>query len=130
MTLADLDSELDRGVGIAHLSGEIDASNRDEVFERLLGVLRNADWGLVLDLTELRYVDSAGIDMILRLRQRLSSRQQRLRVVAPPSRFVAEVLETVRIAELVPVDTTVAEAVDVLSERLKPPSRVPRPYHR
>jgi anti-sigma B factor antagonist len=114
MTLAELTSELDRGVGIAHLRGEVDASNRNEILERLLGVIRNADLGLVLDLTELRYLDSAGIDLILRLGERLSSRQQHLRVVAPPSRFVAEVLETVRLQEIVPVDTTVPEAVEAL----------------
>jgi len=117
MSLAELHSELDHGVGIAHLSGEIDASNRNEILGQLLGMLRNADWGLVLDLTDLRYLDSAGIELIVRLRQRLSSRQQHLRVAAPPGRFVAEVLETVRLKEIVPVDATVEEAVDAVRER-------------
>ena len=127
MSLVELRSELDEGVGIAHLRGEIDASNRNEVLGQLLGLLRNADWVRVLDLTDLRYLDSAGIDLIFRLGQRLSSRQQHLRVVAPPGRFVAEVLETVRLKEIVPVDATVSEAADAVrgerSERRKAPPR-------
>ena len=122
MTMLDLRSEFDEGVGIAYLRGEIDASNRDEVLDQLLRVLRNADFGLVLDLTEVRYLDSAGIDLILRLGQRLGSRQQALRVVAPASGFVSEVLETVRLSELVPVDASVPDAVEALDE--------PRPERR
>lgn len=124
--MLDLRGEFDHGVGIAHLRGEIDASNRSEVLERLLRVLRNADLGLVLDLTEVRYLDSAGIDLILRLGQRLGGRQQELRVVAPPSGFVSEVLETVRLPELVPVHTTVADAVEAFGEQRPERREAPR----
>lgn len=114
MTLAEVHTELERGVGIARISGEIDASNRAEMRSRLLDFVHNADWGLVLDLSALRYLDSAGIEMILHLAKRLESRQQRLRVVAPPESFVADVLEAVRLREIVPVDEDVAEAIGEL----------------
>jgi len=114
LSLAEVHTELERGIGVARISGEIDASNQDEIRSQLLGFVHNADWGLVLDLSTLRYLDSAGIEMILHLAKRLDSRQQRLRVVAPPESFVADVLEAVRLREIVPVDEDVAAAVGEL----------------
>jgi anti-sigma B factor antagonist len=113
--LAELHTEFERGVGIARISGEIDASNRIEMRSQLLDFVHNASWGLVLDLSALRYLDSAGIEMVLHLAQRLQSRQQQLRVVAPAETFVADVLETVRLREVVPVDEDVAEAIGALA---------------
>jgi anti-anti-sigma factor len=114
MMLAELQTEFERGVGIARISGEVDASNKTEVRSQLLDFVHNADWGLVLDLSTLRYLDSAGIDMVLHLAERLRSRQQQLRVVAAPDSFVADVLDAVRLREIVPVDDEVAEAIGEL----------------
>ena len=115
MTLAEVRTELERGVAIARVSGEIDASNQAEMRSQLLDIVHNAGWGLVLDLSDIRYLDSAGIEMVLHLAKRLGLRQQRLRVVAPPDSFVADVLETVRLREIVPVDEDAAAAIGELA---------------
>jgi anti-anti-sigma factor len=68
-------------VPVARPRGDIDASNatrlRDDLSESLG---RGAD-ELVLDLTSVDYVDSAGIDMLFRLHELLRQRRAILRLV-------------------------------------------------
>ena len=51
--------------------------------------------GLVVDFSELEFIDSSGIAMLFALVRQLGSRRQDLRVVAPAGQPVARVLEIV-----------------------------------
>ncbi len=67
------------------VSGEIDLSNAAH-FERVLkGSVTNLDHELVLGLSEVTYVDSAGIKVMFELARRLKDHQQRLVLVVPQS---------------------------------------------
>ena len=112
--------EIDRleGVVLARVSGELDASNATRVQERLLEGLGNEGAGLVVDLTETAYVDSAGIRILFDIGERLSVRGMQLRLVAAPDSFTADVLDSVRIADRFPVEETAASAAAALRERL------------
>ena len=116
--IASVDVESARGVPVARISGEIDASNASAVRDRLLDTLGNEGPGLVVDLTETRYLDSAGIRILFEVGARLGMRGMELRLVAAPDSFTADVLETVRIADRVAVDDAVPAAAGALAEAL------------
>ncbi len=68
---------------VAQVSGEIDLSNVENIERALVEATPNHLLTLVLDLTDLDYLDSAGIQLIYKLRENLRARGQRLRLVIP-----------------------------------------------
>jgi anti-anti-sigma factor len=81
--LADVDFSTRDKVLIAHLTGEVDLSNADQLSTALTDATVNELLVLVLDLSDVDYFDSAGIQLIYRLRESLRSRGQTLRLVIP-----------------------------------------------
>jgi len=78
------------GIVIARVAGEIDLSNATSLQTELAASVSNAARGLVIDLSELEFLDSSGVHMLYDIADRLATRQQRLAVViapeAPPRR--------------------------------------------
>jgi anti-anti-sigma factor len=93
--LGDLRHELRAEILYASLSGEVDMSNADELREALLAAMPNGAHGLVLDLSAIGYLDSAGIHLIFRLRDSLARRGQRMRIVIPDD---SPINDTLRLA--------------------------------
>jgi len=100
----------DDGVVVASLSGEIDLSNAAEITDALLGGIPNEALGLVIDLSEVSYIDSAGVRMLAELDHRLGWRAQTLRVVAPEESRSRRVLEIAGLERVLSLDTTVEAA--------------------
>jgi anti-anti-sigma factor len=90
--LATLRIEQGEPVIIAHVIGEIDASNVREVEAQILDAVQNSAFGLVLDLADVTYLDSACVQMLGDLAQRVGWREQRLALVAPAGSRVHRVL--------------------------------------
>lgn len=65
------------------MTGEIDLSNVENIERALVEATPNHLLTLVLDLTDLDYLDTAGIQLIYKLRENLRARGQRLRLVIP-----------------------------------------------
>ncbi len=116
MELASLTVEEDEPAVVTQLEGEVDASNAEHVGEHALAQVTNEAIGLVLDLTSVRYVDSAGIEMLFGLRDRLERRRQRLALVVPDDAPIMQMLVLSAVQQLVPVAPTRAEAVAALRE--------------
>ena len=80
------------GIVMAAVEGEIDLSNADSLQAGLTGAVSNSARGLMIDLTELEFLDSSGVHMLYDLADRLATRQQRFAVVlgreAPPRRAI------------------------------------------
>ena len=95
MPLADLELESIVGLPVAHLSGEIDRSNAAELGERVTAAIAEEGGGLVVDLSELAFIDSTGIHMLFELAAELKRQQQALRVVVPAGAHLGEILDTV-----------------------------------
>jgi anti-anti-sigma factor len=100
----------DDGVVVASLSGEIDLSNAAEITDALLGGVPNEALGLVIDLSAVSYIDSAGVRMLAELDHRLGWRAQALRVVAPQESRSRRVLEIAGLERVLSLDTTVEAA--------------------
>lgn len=81
--MSPLDLEKVNGVPIAHIDEDIDAANAKAIQQELAHALDPDALSLVVDLSDTRYVDSAGIDMLLRLSDRLDRRRAKLILVIP-----------------------------------------------
>jgi anti-sigma B factor antagonist len=95
--LADLDVEVQGAIVYGQLRGEIDMSNARELREELSGVTPNHAVGLLLDLSEVDYLDSAGIHLIHYLREDLRASGLHLRLVIPDA---SPIHDTLRLAGL------------------------------
>ena len=106
--------EEQRRVVVARLSGEIDVTNRDEVYATLDRAVTNTALGLVVDLSEIGYFDSAAVHLLFDVRTQLQRHRQGLRIVVPPDTFIRRVLQIVNLDAEVGLDETVAEALSKL----------------
>ena len=107
--LVRVDISGDDDFQIARLAGEIDISNAGQVTD-VLTRMPNTLHGLIIDLTELTYLDSAGVRMLYELGKRLSLRSQSMVVVSPAGQPPRRVLELTGVPERVQVVETLAEA--------------------
>jgi anti-anti-sigma factor len=83
MSLADVQINLSRSALIARVSGEIDMSNAEDMGATVVGATPNEVSGVVLDLSDVEYLDSAGIYVIFGMRASLQARGQTLIMVIP-----------------------------------------------
>ena len=82
--LAHVAVERHDGAVLARLSGEIDLSNASAVEDQVTGGVAGAT-AVAVDLSGLRYLDSAGLALLSRLAGRLAALAGSLRLVVPPS---------------------------------------------
>jgi anti-anti-sigma factor len=92
MTLGDLQVSFRDGVLVARLTGEIDMSNAGDLRAAITQSTPSGSLGVVLDLTDVDYIDSAGIHLLYRLGESLRARGQALRVVIPPGSVASDAL--------------------------------------
>lgn len=83
MTLADVQLTPAPHALIARVTGEIDMSNAEDMGATVIGSTPNEASGVVLDLSDLEYVDSAGIYVLFGMRASLQARGQTLILVLP-----------------------------------------------
>jgi anti-sigma B factor antagonist len=115
MPLADVHFEPVGDVVVAHLTGEIDMSNADDVADALSGQTPTEARALVLDLREVVYLDSAGIRLIYSVRSRLDHRGQQMRLVVEPGGPITDALRIADVPRAVGAVETVDAAVASLS---------------
>jgi anti-sigma B factor antagonist len=112
MRLADLHFSERDGYVIAVVVGEIDMSNAAEIARTLADETPNDAQGLVLNLSGIDYLDSAGIHLIYRLRESLRTRGLRLAVVVPRESPVFDALRLAGIERHLNVLETVDAAFE------------------
>ncbi|HEY1713256.1 MAG TPA: STAS domain-containing protein [Solirubrobacteraceae bacterium] len=85
MKLADVQFSDHERVVVARLTGEVDLSNAESIEAAISEAMPNQALALILDVSALGYLDSAGIHLIYKLREKLRARGQALRLVIPPN---------------------------------------------
>lgn len=98
-------------VPVGRIEGEIDISNANDVRDALERLVGNAALGLVVDLSDVHYFDSAAVHLILRLAAQLEKRRQELHAVVPSDDAVRHVLTLMAVDRLVPMHASVAAAI-------------------
>jgi anti-sigma B factor antagonist len=102
---------------VARISGEIDISNVGAVKRKLTDAVTSAARGLVVDISGTTYLDSSGVYLLFDLHRALEGRQQQLCVVAPPTTPSTRVLLITGFDHIVPVTSTVEEAMEKVGAR-------------
>jgi anti-anti-sigma factor len=110
MRLADVEFDSSGHGVVAHVSGEIDLSNAEIIGAALVDSMQNHEHRLILDLSDVEYLDSAGIQLIYQLRERLRARGQALRLVIPSSSASHDALRLAGLSQHVEMAETVEEA--------------------
>ena len=108
------------GVAVAHLAGDVDISHAVSLRNELMRAISNQEFGLVVDMSDVRYLDSAGVNVLFELAERLSSRQQQLTAVVPDEALIERVISLVNLRSVMPTHRTVDDAVSAV-RALAPP---------
>ena len=111
MTLGDLDLELQDSVLVARMTGEVDLSNARVMEDAIVVATPNHATTVVVDLSRLDYLDSAGIQLLYRLREQLQMRGQDLRLVLPADSPAAEALKLAGVMDQLRTSDTLQEAL-------------------
>ncbi len=117
MRPGDLQSELVSGILHARILGEIDMSNAAELGDAVAEATPNDAIGIVLDLSDVEYVDSAGIQLIYRLRETLRARGQRMALVIPEDSIVNDALRLAGIEQEAGATRSLEEATRLVNPR-------------
>jgi anti-anti-sigma factor len=106
-----VEHETDGATVIVRIEGDVDAGNAATLHDDISSVLTNHHMGLVLDLSQTRYLDSAGIQMLLDLSERLRSRGQNLAVYMTREQPLRLTLSLFELERAFPVSDSLQEAV-------------------
>ena len=99
------------GIPVARMPGDVDAANAEGVGSEILAVLDNDAPGMVIDLRGTRYMDSAGLDMLFRIHERLRARRQRVAVAIEDDAPLVRVLRIVALPDVIPMHSDLAGAL-------------------
>jgi anti-anti-sigma factor len=103
-------TQLVAGVPVARPRTDIDAANARPVRDELAAAIGDAE-KLVLDLSDTRYVDSVGIDMLFRLNELLHERRAALVLVIPQSSPLTRLAQIVSLPSAMAIHETVEQAL-------------------
>ena len=120
MSLADVQIALTPNALVASVSGEIDISNAEEMGATVIGATPTEAQGVVLDLSAVEYLDSAGIYVIYGMRSSLQARGQALILVIPPRSPVHDALRLAGAEHPGEVAEQVDEALRAIGEAGSP----------
>jgi anti-sigma B factor antagonist len=118
--LARLTLETRDEIQVAHIVGEVDIANASTLESEISDTVANTALGLVVDLTDTDYFDSAGIRMLFELRKRLTGRRQSLRVVVPRDSVIITALLVTEVDQIIPIDQTVDESLSAIAADGRP----------
>ena len=107
----------DDGVAVAHLRGEIDVMNVPLITGQMRDGARDSAVGLAVDLTDVRYLDSAGMQMLFHLAQELSVARKGMAVALPDTSPITRLLSITHFQATAKVLPTLAECLDSLRSR-------------
>lgn len=94
-----IDVENLKRVDLITVKGRIDSSNASEMDEALQGVMNDGRYNIVLDLSEVTYMSSAGLRALVSALRESKKRRGDVRIASPSERVV-EVLDLAGLAPL------------------------------
>lgn len=100
-TTVEIDTHLDpTGAQIVILSGELDSSNAASLQEKMAAITAHHSQRLIFDLTGLRFMDSAGIAVLISASTQINSVS-----VRNPSPIIRRVLETTGLSNVFVIES-------------------------
>ena len=83
-----LEEPVDENTHVVSLGGEVDAVSAPQLGKRLLGLAEQGKKGVVVDLSEVTFMDSTGIGVLLNALRNLTTRDSQLVLVCPTERVL------------------------------------------
>jgi anti-sigma B factor antagonist len=111
---------LDPDAAVLELGGEVDLLTVARLASELDGEIRSGAGDVIVDLGEVEYIDSAGLQVLLGAQRRLARQGRRLGIVCPPGP-VLRVFELSRLLDTLTIAASLREL-----RRRRGPSRRPR----
>jgi anti-anti-sigma factor len=99
---------------VAEVEGEIDLKDTADLADELVEITPGTAGGLVLDLTDVTYIDSAGIRMLFEVVRRLEARRQILALALPDDSPIRALLKFAGVQDAIHVCNTPEECVMTL----------------
>lgn len=106
--------QLHNGVSIVRLGGEIDASNIPEVGVSLRAIA--AGQGMIVDLSEVTYLNSAMVKLLFDLSEMMRRRHQQLRLVMIEGAPMRTVFQLLKFDLVLPLHASIADALQSHAE--------------
>ena len=113
--LARMDVSRQGDVVVAQVVGDIDLSNSAELRRALTDAAAPEATGVVVDMSEVGYIDSTGLTVLSDLARDLDLRRQRLAVVVPPESGVRRLLELVQLDRVIALRESLDDASAALA---------------
>jgi anti-anti-sigma factor len=109
--LADVRVEREDATVVAVLSGEVDMSNAASVRLQIAESVTPDDDALIVDLSELSFIDSAGLHAVIELGTVLEERRQQLLLCVPHGSSIERAIEIVGLPHAISVHPDRGEAM-------------------
>lgn len=101
---------------VARLEGDIDLANTPTVAAAVLEGVPNDAVGLVVDLSDVRYIDSVGVRMLFTFIRSLHASRQGMAIAVPQGSPVRKLLKITHLDEATMFRASVDEATGALQE--------------
>lgn len=111
ITAATFTPATNAGFLIGEIRGEIDMATARGLRDQLAASVPNTAKGVLLDLSPVPYIDSAGIRLLFGLAEDLQTRRQQLRLVVPEGAPIQTVLRLVDLHAAAPIHPSIDEAL-------------------
>jgi anti-sigma B factor antagonist len=106
-----LQARLDGSTAVLAVDGEVDMASAPELRAALIDLLDKGATSLVLDLAGVSFMDSSGLGTLVGVLKRVRERDGSMRL-ASPTRAVLRVLELASLDRILPVTSSVEEALE------------------
>lgn len=107
----DIEIDTDGSVVVAVLRGDLDMASIPVASAHILDALTMNTAGLVIDLSDVRYIDSVGVHMVFDLARRLEAGRQGMAIALGATSPIRRLLEITNLDQAVAICLTRDEAM-------------------
>jgi anti-anti-sigma factor len=112
--MAEIRVEREDETVVAILTGEVDMSNAATVRQQMAGSITPDDDAVIVDLSELSFIDSAGLHSLIELGTVLDERRQKLLLCLPSGSTIRRAIEIIGLPHAVSVYSDRSEAMEAV----------------
>ncbi|MEA2932345.1 MAG: hypothetical protein QOI56_1130 [Actinomycetota bacterium] len=104
------------GVMVGRIDGDVDFGSAGDLGRDILRALPDSSVGLVLDLTDVRYVDSGGVRLLFELAAHLAVSSRKVALAVPETSPIRRLIKITRLEEAVLVCTIEPECTEMIRQ--------------
>jgi anti-sigma B factor antagonist len=102
---------VDGDIAVVRCTGDLDVVRAPTLRNELMDAVDNRHTGLVVDLTDVSYLDSAGVNVFFEIADELRQHQLGLALVIPTDSLVERVVTIVDLPSVAPVERDLEAAL-------------------